>query len=1236
MNQLKKKNFNCKVATCFIALFFVGNIVLMTSLPTKALADSPRPFLNSAQHSLLDEISDTTLNYFLSTDAVTASGMPLSAYKEGDRARYGYSNPTEWGYTILAWIVAAERKRITYDQAGAKIQTALTTISSLQNNPAQNYHKLFYPYYTVVNSSGVNLSQPVHSANHDIPSIDNGFLYTSLLIAEGWAIAYHLPNVQNAAHTIKGDMDFRRFLKPGGDFIAHTVNTDTGAFGGGNMWNDENMWNVYSDEGGMMAWIAYISDSVSQNEYQTLINNMRRLARSWNGIEVKEAAWFNAMFTWGVRSLSGFPVATWEAGTENRYSSGSFAKAVKAHLSYGAKLGVYYPAFSDAMTQPGGVAHFFPPNFPDNAPASAPNFSVPHAFFIPFNIGPDLDATDLTTLISKIIDLKTDTGKYYHNGNDTHRPYGFEVTTSPSHNNTNFFGLEGRYVWENLSQAYILLSLFQGLSINDGKPTLYQYAGYIPGYQNKVKEVLSYLYPPIAAGQRIIHVPADYATIQAAIDAAKSGDIIQVAAGTYKENIVLNKSGITLQGDNQASIIQGSGPQTVLAQNISGEPTIIQDFKIMGADIGIKCLGTVKTLVIKANDLTSAGSTGINLEANAVAQIEHNHIALFSHCIMGDSGSVLNINGNALANCRGSYGGGIILSQATATIKNNSITQCWDGAIILDKTNAAIIGNKISYNDAWDASPSIRASGSDIIVAQNLIFLNSTHNGSSGAGLNAYGGDANIYNNIFGYNNFGFVGGAGAAIFFQGNHFEAKNNIFVGNGSTSRETIWVQSTSNPIFSYNLIGKNSTTSEIYGFNINDTATYPGNIHGGVDPKFSDSSLQDTSSFSLASGSPGIDAGDPGVALKDRDSTRSDIGIYGGPVYQKTLPVAPAISGIPSQSVSVGQAFQSIYLDTLVSNPDNLYKELTWNITGQNKLSVSMSKDHVVTVAPIVKDWIGSEDLTFRVTDPGGLTDVSPVVFTVLPVMTFEKWQVQKFTPAQLGDPNISGANADPNKNKIPNIFEYAFNLNPLAVNTSTGLQYSLLNNHFTINFRKNISASDLTFRIGVKSDLISPWAYTVLNSPTAQDAFGLSYGSIDSMTQSVNAADKTDSTTVPMRFFKLEAVKSSSQITTLSLVSNPAQARFTLSVAKSGAGDVTSSSKGIRCGTTCQEDVLKGTSEKLVATPAKGYTFNGWSGACAGAQPGMATNGCAVTADSLKKVGVSFKAISPQVTTPTKG
>ena len=98
-------------------------------------------------------------------------------------------------------------------------------------------------------------------------------------------------------------------------------------------------------------------------------------------------------------------------------------------------------------------------------------------------------------------------------------------------------------------------------------------------------------------------------------------------------------------------------------------------------------------------------------------------------------------------------------------------------------------------------------------------------------------------------------------------------------------------------------------------------------------------------------------------------------------------------------------------------------------------------------------------------------------------------------------------------------------------------------------------------------------------------------------------------------------------------------KYTLMVNRSGSGAITSvrlewigyqDVAGINCGTDCSEPYLSGTEVTLVATPASGYYFSGWSGPCAGAG-----NICTVTMSAAKSVTATFKA-NPVLTVRRSG
>jgi uncharacterized repeat protein (TIGR02543 family) len=78
--------------------------------------------------------------------------------------------------------------------------------------------------------------------------------------------------------------------------------------------------------------------------------------------------------------------------------------------------------------------------------------------------------------------------------------------------------------------------------------------------------------------------------------------------------------------------------------------------------------------------------------------------------------------------------------------------------------------------------------------------------------------------------------------------------------------------------------------------------------------------------------------------------------------------------------------------------------------------------------------------------------------------------------------------------------------------------------------------------------------------------------------------------------------------------------YPLTITKSGSGTVTSVPTGINCGATCSYAFSSGQSVTLTPTPAAGYYFFSWSGACSGSET------CKVTMDAGKTVNANFTAI----------
>jgi parallel beta-helix repeat protein len=122
---------------------------------------------------------------------------------------------------------------------------------------------------------------------------------------------------------------------------------------------------------------------------------------------------------------------------------------------------------------------------------------------------------------------------------------------------------------------------------------------------------------------RIIIVPDDYPTIQKAINHASEGDTIYVRAGTYYENLVVNKSVFLIGKNKMNTIIDGRGMAYTV--NVTARNVTISEFTIRNAHCGIQLWHSGGHNI--SNNIISDNSwCGINLELSTGNYIVDNLI----------------------------------------------------------------------------------------------------------------------------------------------------------------------------------------------------------------------------------------------------------------------------------------------------------------------------------------------------------------------------------------------------------------------------------------------------------------------------------------------------------------------------------------------------------------------------------------------------------------------------------
>lgn len=124
---------------------------------------------------------------------------------------------------------------------------------------------------------------------------------------------------------------------------------------------------------------------------------------------------------------------------------------------------------------------------------------------------------------------------------------------------------------------------------------------------------------PAAAGSTI-HVPGQVATIQGAIDTAVSGDMINVAAGTYTETLTIKNKGLTIQGAGSGSTIISGLPGVDVLTVDAAKGVLISGLTIQGGKDGIVArIGT--SVEVNSCVIQNTGGRGIFIDRRSGASL---------------------------------------------------------------------------------------------------------------------------------------------------------------------------------------------------------------------------------------------------------------------------------------------------------------------------------------------------------------------------------------------------------------------------------------------------------------------------------------------------------------------------------------------------------------------------------------------------------------------------------------
>ncbi len=217
-----------------------------------------------------------------------------------------------------------------------------------------------------------------------------------------------------------------------------------------------------------------------------------------------------------------------------------------------------------------------------------------------------------------------------------------------------------------------------------------------------------------------------FATIQAAVDAAHNGDQVRIAPGTYQEQVTIDKS-ILLQGTGKSTVILA--PSNLASPTAANPDAIV---RVTGSGIYAR--------IVQLNIEGAAGGTanllyGLRVDGNAFVTMRNTTITN----IIDSTDPTLGIGVSIGNSATSPDGAGAQVGYSL--IAGDTITNYQRAGIVVTNTDssAAINGNTITAvaSNPADSVTGVEVSGGAVArIASNRISGNT--NGSDGSGIQLY------------------------------------------------------------------------------------------------------------------------------------------------------------------------------------------------------------------------------------------------------------------------------------------------------------------------------------------------------------------------------------------------------------------------------------------------------------------------------------------------------------------